>query len=1290
MCQVRPIFSFRLWLVAGLCVLPFCNIRATVAQTTALTNSIQQVDAAPAAGKKHPHAFISRKTLTAAENSASLDFEIALQMRNFSELQARVNRGELISPAEMAQKYEPLAANYQAAADWLAGEGVTITRRDSRHTVLFARGPISQVAQSLKTTFARVTSDETEYSSAVTAPSVPTTIAPFLLAINGLQPQLRAHKHLLKQQAQPNTVSGSANYQPSQIQQAYSATGLYNMNLSGAGQTIAIVIDRFPSTTDLLQFWKACNVPQSISNIEFIQAVAGTPATPTDDNMAETTLDVEWSSAMAPNAHVRVYASLDLESNDIDTAYQQVLDDVNNHPEYGIHQMSMSFGEGEQDYQGDQGQADTDTQFFASLAARGVTVFASSGDGGASPGDGSSTDETGSLQVEFPASSPDVAGVGGTTLQLDSNNNISSEITWNNSGATGGGFSVLNTLNGTDNTVNFNRPSWQTGTGLPSGNQRAVPDICASADPNFGAIIYENGIESIVGGTSWASPTWAGLCALINQARVNAGQAPLGLLGPKIYPILNSSAYNANFNDITSGNNITPNSGTDYSANVGYDPTTGLGSPTMQTLVTTLVSPASVIGLSAPGAENKVIPGANATFAVTVNGSSATYQWQREPAGSTSFSNLSDGSVYSGSATSTLTVSGATTTMSGDEFQCVVTVGSTTVTTRPSILSVEMPLQVSTLAGLAGSAGYQDGTGSGAFFNIPSGIAIDGSGNLFVADFENNNIRKVTPTGAVSTPYGSTAGGSQGAGSVNGSGNNAFFKTPNSIVMDGSGDFFIADSGNNLIREINPSGTVSTVGSASQFTTPNGVAVDSSGNVYVADTGDNTIRKITFSGSTPTITTIGGRKSHAGYADGNATTAALFNAPAAVAVDSSGNVYVADFGNSVIRKISGGVVSTFAGAAVASTSTGGKIGIGGYLDGPGANALFNRPSGLTFDTSGNLYVADCLAPPTSGAGSGAAGNNLLRKITPAGIVTTLAGDPGNEGTSDGTGNLAQFYSLQAVAFNSQNNTFYLADTYNQTIRAATVANPQTVSISATQPNAQVFGPTPGQFTVTRVGNDANALTVNYSTGGTAISGTDYTVLPGMVTIPAGQTSATITVTPLSNTQATSSPTLQLTLTPNFAYTLGSSTTTTVTITEQTPFQAWETSEFPGQTTDPSVVGELSDPNHNGVPNLLEYAFNANPLQAGTEPLPTPSFVQVNGLSYLALTFIERNDNPNLVYAVQVTSDLKQLTDTWHSGSSYTTVVSQVVNGNITQITVRDNTATSSAPQRFIRVQVTEN
>jgi kumamolisin len=1249
----RAALSQRSRLILSSLILGFslANVKAVAPGNVVLSGSIKPVEAAPAAGQPNPQRpFVSRQTLTAAETEAPLVFELSLKMRNFADLQARVSRGELISAQEMAAKYEPLAADYQTVKNWLVGQGFTIERTDSHYVNIFARGKISRIAQALQVSFARVTSDGNEYTSAVTAPSVPGNVAALLVGINGLQPHMRAHKHLIKQGVQPNASGGSGSYIPSQIANAYGATGLYASNVTGSGQTIAIVIDTFPSTTDLQLFWTNCSVNQSINNIAFVQAVSGTLPSAS----GEETLDTEWASSMAPNVHVRVYAATDLANADLDQAYQQVLDDVINHPEYGIHQMSMSYGEGETYYstQGQTGvpaQITTDDQLFAQLAAKGVTLFASSGDGASTPGPNGSGDKSGPTQVETPASDPNVMGVGGTTLKLDSNNNVTSETVWNNStGGSGGGTSIF-----------FNRPSWQTGTGVPAGTMREVPDVAAAADPNFGAIYYFGGVKAVIGGTSWASPTWAGLCALMNQARANAGLNPLGVLGPSIYPLLGTASYSTNIRDIVSGSN-------GYNAQVGYDLATGVGAPLALALTHTTLGSSALIGILAPSAMDSIMPGQTATFSVAVTGSSATYRWQRKPVGSTTWSDLTDGGAYSGSGSATLTVANATTAMSGDQFQCVITLaGNVVITSTPAVLVAEAPMTVSTLAGSTGVTGLQNGTGTGAEFYYPSGISLDSSGNLYIADFSNNQIRKVTPGGVVSTPYGSVSGAS---GNTNSSGNNARFNTPNGVATDGSGNIFVADSGNNLIRKITTAGVVSSYGTGGQFNVPEGVAVDSSGNVYVADTDNDTIRKITTSGA---VSTIGGQKGIAGYADG-ASAQSLFTLPSGVAVDRSSNVYVADFGNSVIRKITpAGVVSTLAGQATVS----------GYLDGPGGSALFNGPTGLVVDSSNNIYVTDCLIPPQ---GSNAAGNDLIRKVTSAGVVSTLAGSAGNAGYANGTGTAAQFYSVQALALNASTGAFYFADTYNQLIRSG--IQETTISV-ATTANAS-FAPVPGQFTVYRDGNTSASVTVNYTVSGTAVPGTDYSALSGSVTIPAGSGSANITVNPIASSATTTQPTVILTLASSSAYALGAPVSATMTILQSTSYQNWAASEFGANANDPSIAGSTADPNHNGVPNLLEYAFNSDPLQTGTEPLPTLTTApDSNGLACLAITYTQLNTDPNLTYTVQVTSDPSGVYDQWHSGASYTTVVSQVGSGDITRVTVRDNVPIAQAVKRFIRVQV---
>ena len=217
-------------------------------------------------------------------------------------------------------------------------------------------------------------------------------------------------------------------------------------------------------------------------------------------------------------------------------------------------------------------------------------------------------------------------------------------------------------------------------------------------------------------------------------------------------------------------------------------------------------------------------------------------------------------------------------------------------------------------------------------------------------------------------------------------------------------------------------GSADGTGSAARFNDPFGVATDSSGNVYVADSINSTIRKITLAGA---VTTLAGLAGTGGSADGTGS-AARFNFPIGVATDGSGNVYVGDLFNSTIRKITpAGAVTTLAGLA----------GSRGSADGTGSAARFASPQGVATDSSGNVYVAD-------------SDNNTIRKITPAGAVTTLAGLAGSRGSADGTGSAARFNLPRGVATDSSGNV-YVADTFNNTIRIgrAALADVATIDLS---------------------------------------------------------------------------------------------------------------------------------------------------------------------------------------------------------------------------------------------------
>jgi hypothetical protein len=276
---------------------------------------------------------------------------------------------------------------------------------------------------------------------------------------------------------------------------------------------------------------------------------------------------------------------------------------------------------------------------------------------------------------------------------------------------------------------------------------------------------------------------------------------------------------------------------------------------------------------------------------------------------------------------------------------------------------------VTPIAGLAGSFGSADGANSNARFNGPYGITVDGGGNLYVADTGNHTIRKLTPSGTnwVVTTIAGLAGHT---GSTDGSNSNCRFKLPTGIALDGGGNLYVTDEGNSIIRKLKLSGTnwvTSTLAglalhsgstdgtnSNARFSNPYGVTVDSGGNnVYVADAFCSNIRKLKLVGANWVVTTIAGLAGHAGSADGIGSTA-RFNIPTGIAMDSGGNLYVADEGNNIIRRLA------LAGTNWVVFTAAGLAGNPGSADGSGSAARFNGPYAIAVDGNTNVFVADSL------------------------------------------------------------------------------------------------------------------------------------------------------------------------------------------------------------------------------------------------------------------------------------------------------------------------------------------
>jgi sugar lactone lactonase YvrE len=314
---------------------------------------------------------------------------------------------------------------------------------------------------------------------------------------------------------------------------------------------------------------------------------------------------------------------------------------------------------------------------------------------------------------------------------------------------------------------------------------------------------------------------------------------------------------------------------------------------------------------------------------------------------------------------------------------------------------------VSTYAG-EGTGAFKDGPLLSAKFKSPTGLTITADGTLFIADFGNHRIRKISG-GLVSTFAGNNI-----EGFLNGHGMDAQFKSPYHIGSDKNGNLYILDQDITVIRKISPSADVSVyagtenpgfangVATIARFqTNANAVIADQSGNVYIGDTFNNSIRKIN---SDNQVSTFAGMEAE-GFRNGDAINA-QFRYPVAIAFDQEGNIFVADEGNFCIRKITkDGFVSTFSGS-----------GTGGMSDGDHATAQFNFMNDMVADNQGNLYVAD---------------DNRIRRITPDGTVSTIAGS--DAGYQDGDGTSARFHGIGGLGIDASGN-LYVADIANNRIR----------------------------------------------------------------------------------------------------------------------------------------------------------------------------------------------------------------------------------------------------------------
>ncbi|MGH7956747.1 MAG: hypothetical protein ACREH8_07020, partial [Opitutaceae bacterium] len=372
----------------------------------------------------------------------------------------------------------------------------------------------------------------------------------------------------------------------------------------------------------------------------------------------------------------------------------------------------------------------------------------------------------------------------------------------------------------------------------------------------------------------------------------------------------------------------------------------------------------------------------------------------------------------------------------------------------------------STLAGPGGNFGGTDGPAASARFNRPRGIGMDRQGNLFVSESFNNTVRKITPDGIVST-----FAGQAGALDYNdATGTAARFGSPSGLTLDGTDNIFIVDQFYNALRRITPQGAVQSwagtpgivTGSADgqfnvgRFNQPQGVAVDRDGIAYVADAGNHTIRKIL---PTTQMSVFAGLSGVSGATDGVGV-GARFSAPSDVAIDQAGNLYVTDYNNSTIRRITpAGVVSTFAG----------QPGSRGTADGTGGAARFDNPDGIAVDTNGNVFVSD-------------SNNHTVRRISPTGVVTTIGGLAGTSGVAGGTGSGARFFVPSGLTVDG-NGVVYVVSAYGNVIMRGAL---DTTPLISTQPQSQTISA--GESATISVSASGGGLSYQWKLNGASLPG----------------------------------------------------------------------------------------------------------------------------------------------------------------------------------------------------------
>jgi kumamolisin len=547
---------------------------AVVVGLIPLPSGAQATDTTPVRLTGHVlRALASANRVGAVDTRQQLTLTVALRPSSPAALETTVRQASLrslsggapLQPADVARAFGQSDANVDTVAQFFRARGFQIGQVQPDHLSFQVTGTVGQVERALDVDLGSYT-DDVGHSFFATAnePALPNNVARYVQAIVGLDnyPAFRAPR------ARANGPT-PGEFGPPDMQTAYNVTPLYAQGWRGAGQTIGIIeCDAFNSS-DIQNFRQTYNIPAaSISTV----AVDGGPS----GSDPETTLDLEWSGAIATGAALRLYG---FPSGGTGCPFQGLLDALTQAVnDNGADVLSISLGACESTY--DSPIDSTGSTYlgameneFAAAAVEKIGVFVASGDYGAYTCTGGQN--SGPPSVSYPASSPNVVAVGGTSLQVSSTSGYVSETAWGDPSecgspcGSGGGFSQV-----------LPEPAWQSQAGISdSSGLRGVPDVSLNADPATGYVIDFtmgsihgcSGLCGGIGGTSIAAPQWAGLQAIANQASGHR----LGNMAPTLYGRFvwgQESDGSTPFHDVTTGNNLF------YGATAGWDPATGLGS----------------------------------------------------------------------------------------------------------------------------------------------------------------------------------------------------------------------------------------------------------------------------------------------------------------------------------------------------------------------------------------------------------------------------------------------------------------------------------------------------------------------------------------------------------------------------------------------------------------------------------------------------------------------------------------------------------------------------------------